>query len=736
MTGSDIADFFQKHVHGLKIRGHEGYGRCPFHADRKASFTVNVETGLWTCHAGCGKGNVRQFAERLGVPVPDDRGPRHRTTRIVATYDYRDEHGTLLFQVVRSDPKDFRQRRPDANGGWIWNLDGVRRIPYRLAETVAAIERGECVFIVEGEKDADRLIAAGLAATTNPGGAGKWRADYAAYFKGAHAAVLPDNDPPGTGHAEQIAQTLDGVTDGVKIVTLPGLPPKGDVSDWLDQGHAVNELQRLAEDAPPWRPPGDHRDGPSSKIRPITITAAELMQKTLPEQRCIVPGLIGEGVSGLVSRPKIGKSWMLLQIAIAVANGGRVAGVPVKQGAALYLALEDTERRLQERIRRQLGGDSAPAALTLATTWPRLGAGCIEALEDWIAEHPDVTFIAIDTLAKIRPPRRPNGDKYAEDYAVIEAVKALADRYHIAIVLAHHDRKAEAEDPLDRVSGTIGLTGSLDTILLLKRARGQHDATLFVTGRDVDERELALRWDPMFGIWTIVGDAEDFRRSDERRQIINLLATRAPLKAKIIAAALDRKDNTTRWLLAEMVKAGEILSGKDGYTLPTPPTPSTPPTAPTPPTGPTKPESRGKVGRVGNRDDRSHRRRRPPSPKGQGVPQGVGGVGPVGSAEMPPSRGAKGKEKRSTGPMNGVSSGWNPAPADEQSSFVLAMGELLGYPRLEFNQGRAIAPGVESWRKFIDHASPADMALAVAVLLKVDTTAAGSDTAGDPDVGD
>jgi len=86
--------------------------------------------------------------------------------------------------------------------------------------------------------------------------------------------------------------------------------------------------------------------------------------------------------------------------------------------------------------------------------------------------------------------------------------------------------------------------------------------------------------------------------------------------------------------------------------------------------------------------------------------------------------------------MNGVSSGWNPAPADEQSSFVLAMGELLGYPRLEFNQGRAIAPGVESWRKFIDHASPADMALAVAVLLKVDTTAAGSDTAGDPDVGD
>ncbi len=250
----DIAHLFQRHVQGLKIRGHEGYGRCPFHEDRKASFSVNVETGLWTCHAGCGKGNARQFAERLGMPVPDDGAP-HAHVEIIATYDYRDASGAPLFQVVRFVPKDFRQRRPDGGGGWIWNLNGVDRVPYRLPELLAACETGARVYIPEGEKDVDRLLDMGCAATTNPGGAGKWRAEYAAHFKSARVAILPDNDPAGSSHVQQVALSLHDVAAEVKIIPLPGLPPKGDVSDWLAAGHTREELDRLADQARPWRPP-------------------------------------------------------------------------------------------------------------------------------------------------------------------------------------------------------------------------------------------------------------------------------------------------------------------------------------------------------------------------------------------------------------------------------------------------------------------------------------------------
>lgn len=249
---------FEQHVAGLRIQGHQGYGRCPLHEDGKASFSVNLETGLWTCHAGCGTGNARQFAERLGVSLPEATHRARMDREIIAIHEYNDDRGELLFQVVRFVPKDFRQRRPEGAGGWIWNLDGVRRVPYRLREVLAAVARGLPIFIVEGEKDADRLAGLGLVATTNPGGAGKWRDEDAPHFRGALVVILPDNDPPGERHMQQVAQSLFTVTAEVKVLRLPDLPPKGDVSDWLAAGHSVEELQRLAEEARPWRPPSQH----------------------------------------------------------------------------------------------------------------------------------------------------------------------------------------------------------------------------------------------------------------------------------------------------------------------------------------------------------------------------------------------------------------------------------------------------------------------------------------------
>jgi hypothetical protein len=174
-------------------------------------------------------------------------------SRIVVTYDYKDEESQLLYQVIRYEPKDFRQRRPDGQGGWIWNLEGVRRTLYRLPELIE-FSMQEWVIICEGEKDVDRLYELGFIATTCPMGAGKWSSEFNQYFKGRLVAIIPDNDSAGKRHTEQVANSLYGIASQVRIVELPEVPEKGDVSDWLDKGNSNKELIELIDKAIPYDP--------------------------------------------------------------------------------------------------------------------------------------------------------------------------------------------------------------------------------------------------------------------------------------------------------------------------------------------------------------------------------------------------------------------------------------------------------------------------------------------------
>jgi predicted P-loop ATPase len=175
---------------------------------------------------------------------------------IAAEYDYVDEQGDVLFQVVRYIPKKFLQRRPDGRGGWIWKLGDIRRVPYRLPELMAAVQSGKTIFIPEGEKDVNRLYEAGLVATCNPGGAKKFDKLSAALFAGADVVVLPDNDNDGTGreHGQQVAKHLAPVAKRIRVLELPGLSDKGDVSKWLAvPGNSVKRLLELANSAPDWK---------------------------------------------------------------------------------------------------------------------------------------------------------------------------------------------------------------------------------------------------------------------------------------------------------------------------------------------------------------------------------------------------------------------------------------------------------------------------------------------------
>lgn len=173
----------------------------------------------------------------------------HGLRSIVARYPYPDENGGLLFEVVRFEPKSFAQRRPDEQGGWVWGLDGVRRVPYRLPQLLGTAGP---VYVTEGEKDADRLAELGLTATCNPCGAGNWRPEFNPYFAGRDVVVLPDNDGLGIAHADDVARFLFPVAKSVRVVWLSGVPAKGDVSDWLDAGHTIAELDQITAQTPYW----------------------------------------------------------------------------------------------------------------------------------------------------------------------------------------------------------------------------------------------------------------------------------------------------------------------------------------------------------------------------------------------------------------------------------------------------------------------------------------------------
>ncbi|MDK3021721.1 VapE family protein [Cupriavidus taiwanensis] len=236
---------------------------------KRGSLSIDLENGVWHDHEANQGGGVLdliaretgktgraaiEWLERQGIKPANDNqatAPRKRFN-VVAAYDYYDADGVLLFQVCRLDPKDFRQRRPDGNGGWSWSVKGVQPVPYRLPQLLARPD--DPVFIAEGEKDCDALTALGLVATCNAGGANKWPDALTQYFAGRHVVVLPDNDESGREHVQLVTRKLSGVAASVRVLDLaphwPAMPYKGDVSDWLAAGHDAAELLALAKDAP------------------------------------------------------------------------------------------------------------------------------------------------------------------------------------------------------------------------------------------------------------------------------------------------------------------------------------------------------------------------------------------------------------------------------------------------------------------------------------------------------
>jgi len=227
-------------VEATKREGKNWIALCPFHPDkRRPNLCIDEEKEKYHCFA-CNRNGFLYNPKYLKLKYSYHRN-------IAATYNYKDELGNLLYQVVRFNPKGFSQRRPDGKGDWIWNMKGVNPVPYHLPEIIQSIEP---VMIVEGEKDVESLRKMGFVATTSPMGAGKWRESYNKYLKNKEVILIPDHDQPGYQHCRNIGQSLWGIAKKIKWLELPGLNEKEDVSDWIEKGNTKEKLLQLIKEAP------------------------------------------------------------------------------------------------------------------------------------------------------------------------------------------------------------------------------------------------------------------------------------------------------------------------------------------------------------------------------------------------------------------------------------------------------------------------------------------------------
>lgn len=291
--------------------------------------------------------------------------------------------------------------------------------------------------------------------------------------------------------------------------------------------------------------------------------ASRLRDMRYPEPSYVIPGFIPEGLSILGGRPKVGKSWLALELALGVSLVEKVLGnIVPESGDVLYAALEDTFPRLQRRIKKLLwpARPSWPERLALATQWRRLDEGGVEDIADWAQGVDAPRLVILDTLAGIRPKRDPKDTTYDGDYKALVQLQKLANERHFAAVVLHHTRKAEADDPIDTISGTLGIAGCADTILVLSQS------SMYVRGRDVEESEKAVSFDKAHCRWKVLGDAAEVKLSENKKTILLAMSPSEEMSPKEISEATEPhiSENTVRTYLRRMLKDGDAVSTSRG----------------------------------------------------------------------------------------------------------------------------------------------------------------------------
>jgi len=299
------------------------------------------------------------------------------------------------------------------------------------------------------------------------------------------------------------------------------------------------------------------------------ISALELIQKEFEPMRWTVPNLIPEGLIILAGKPKVGKSWLALHLCHAVAfpKGGYALGkIEVEPGKAVYYGLEDSERRLQERLKGIACDLPLPENLFISNKLERLDAGGLEEIEAFLEENPETRLVVIDTLARVKPKRGRNNDAYETDTEIMGGLQILAMRHNLTVLVVHHMRKnvKDADDVFDGVLGSTGLTGTADATILMQRGRQSREIVMHITGRDVEEQQLSVKFDLTDRVpFNLMGTTEEVHMSDTRKNILEYLKENGATGPKELSKALGKNYNTTKNMLLAMLKEG-LISNENG----------------------------------------------------------------------------------------------------------------------------------------------------------------------------
>ena len=460
-------------------RGHEWrYGN-------RGSLTIDIEKGTWFDHEANKGGGVVELIRRrryehpvawlrseglLEPPEPPQVVSAY--PKIVKTYDYRDETGELLFQVVRYEPKDFRQRGPDGRGGWIWNLQDTRRVPYMLPELIKAVAAGETIYIPEGEKDVDNLIAIGVAATTNPGGVKKWRAEYSEYLRGADVVVLPDNHAEGREHGEKVVASLRGIAKRIRVLDIgkhwDGCPDKGDLSDWLAAGGNLEQLMSITDALPDGAARVDCQSSQPERLKPLTLS--EFFELEIKEREMLLSPILPEkGLVMLYAYRGVGKTHVALGIGYAVASGGsflkwtapRARRVLLIDGEMPATSLRDRLLSIVATAKKEAEPDAMCVIAGDLVDEGGVGNLADPAVQGELDKYLDgIELLILDNLSSLTAVIRDNDQ---ESWTTIQQWLLRLRRRGISVLLLHHAGKAGEQ------RGTSRREDVLDTSISLRR---------------------------------------------------------------------------------------------------------------------------------------------------------------------------------------------------------------------------------------------------------------------------
>jgi putative DNA primase/helicase len=574
-----VHDLLNK-MKGVKRSGSGWTAQCPAHSDDRSSLSISQgDDGriLLYCFAKCSTENV---CTALGIELKDLMPENTSQSRIVQTYDYRDETGTLLYQNCRFEPKDFRQRKPDGQGGWEWKLNGVRRVPYRLPELLNSA--ADVVYLVEGEKDVDNLTALGLTVTSLK----NWRIEFNPFL--AHfqtIIILQDHDRSGVKQAADAARTMRGTVRALKVVDLfdgEPLPDKHgkDVSDWLAAGGTVDQLQAIIESAPELSP-DDAKDLPQ-----IITSFSALMSRGFNDGEEIAFHACRGELVLIQSVTNHCKSTLTRNAAITLSAGGEFLSV-VKSGTprrVLLLNLEGAGGRFQSDLRLMTRDLTHSEMVLVRENFFPTHAPTIDDEPLSLSRHMDlieaealatqVDVAIIDTASAAFSIRSENDNSEVANHVMKRLVK-LARRLNCLIVLVHHIGKAKTEEGSTREQAHRGRGASAwadfsTSIFNLEVDTGDKNRVTLTCGKrkDGENYETVLRLDRESRCQLASTETQTKPKTNDDL-VVEAMETdgrhEIPTHAIVKALAGKVNERTVKNCLSRLADLGKIASSRRGW---------------------------------------------------------------------------------------------------------------------------------------------------------------------------